>query len=270
MNKKYIFSDLDGTLLNDNKDIPKSNISSVKEFQNKNGIFSIATGRCLNSIKKSIKEIEFNGPAILFNGCVIYDFTKEKILWQKTLEESIVKKIIDFVLNNKKYKTTGILVYTIDNTYSFKDNDFITKLIEIEGGGFKEKEKFVINSPWIKVLFADKNEKIKEINNELKKYFVLDNIDTSFSLDIYLELLPKGINKGYALKKIKSTEEYNDCIFYAVGDYYNDYDMLRSADVSNCPNNAPLEIQKICDNVLCENNNGVISDLINKIFEGEI
>ena len=104
----------------------------------------------------------------------------------------------------------------------------------------------------------------------MKKYFNLSDIDTSFSLDIFLELLPKGINKGYALKKIKEMKEFDDYVFYAVGDYFNDFDLLKSADISNCPRNAPVEIQEICSNVLCENNNGAIADLINKIFEGEL
>lgn len=270
INKKYIFSDLDGTLLTDNKVIPQNSIEAIKEFQNQGGIFSIATGRCLNSIINNIKGITFNGPAILFNGCVIYDFINDKILWERSLNQDISKKIIDFVLQNVKYSNTGVLIYTIDGLYSLRDNKYVKKLIQIEGGGFSETEKYTIDSPWIKVLFTDENKIITELNKDIQKLFYLRDIDTCFSLNVFLEILPKGINKGYSLDIIRQIDKYNDYTFYAVGDYFNDLEMLKCADVPVCPNNAPTEIQNICKKVLCNNNDGVIFDLINEIKEGEL
>lgn len=270
INKKFIFSDLDGTLLTDNKDIPENNIEAIKEFQKQGGVFSIATGRCLNSIKQNVKGITFNGPAILFNGCVIYDFINDTILWKKSLNQSISKKIIDFVLQNEKYNKTGVLIYTIDGLYSLRDNESVKKLLKIEGGGYSEKEKFTINSPWIKILFTDENEIINELNNDLHAFFNLNDIDTCFSLNVFLEILPKGINKGYSLNKIKQKDKYKEFTFYAVGDYYNDLEMLECADISVSPNNAPPEIQNVCKKVLCNNNDGVIFDLVDKIKKEEL
>ena len=52
---------------------------------------------------------------------------------------------------------------------------------------------------------------------------------------------------------------------YAVGDYENDLEMLRASDVAVCPSNALDKIKDICDLCLCDNDTGVIADLIEYI-----
>ncbi len=270
MNNKFVISDIDGTLVNKNNIVPEINIEYIKKFQALNGTFSIASGRCLNSIRKNFEEISFNGPGILFNGCVVYDFEKDKVLNCCGVDETDSEKIIEFILNNEKYKTTGILIYTIDNTYSRRDNIILDELIEVEGGGFHENEEYEINSPWIKILFADVKPKLVELFEDIKNNFSLDKIDISFSHEYFMELLPKNINKGTAIEFLKYNSEFKNHIIYAIGDYYNDVEMLKKADVSVCPENAPDDIKEMVSAVLCSNNDGVVADLIKKIINGEL
>ena len=51
----------------------------------------------------------------------------------------------------------------------------------------------------------------------------------------------------------------------ACGDYVNDIEMLKDADVSVCPENAHEQVKGICDLKLCKNTDGLIDALVSYI-----
>lgn len=76
--EKILFvSDLDGTFLNENKQITMPNAEAVVRLYKEGGIFTIATGRSITGAKNVYKKIGFSAPAILYNGAMIYNYDKE-------------------------------------------------------------------------------------------------------------------------------------------------------------------------------------------------
>ncbi|MDG5789491.1 Cof-type HAD-IIB family hydrolase [Evansella sp. AB-P1] len=78
-NKKVVFLDIDGTILNENKEIPASAKEGIKSLHENGYYVSIATGRSPDHFRDIIKELEitsyvsFNGSYVVFNGEVIYE-----------------------------------------------------------------------------------------------------------------------------------------------------------------------------------------------------
>ena len=95
---KILFTDLDGTLLNDEKQIPEENSIAVKRtLQNGNAVV-LCTGRSYFSAKKFVDRLGLNREgcyAILYNGGMIYDCCSGEILYQNTMPLSYVKYIFD-------------------------------------------------------------------------------------------------------------------------------------------------------------------------------
>ena len=52
----------------------------------------------------------------------------------------------------------------------------------------------------------------------------------------------------------------------AIGDYYNDMELLRTADISAAPANALPEVRETADHIVCSNNEGAVADLIERIL----
>ena len=69
-----LFSDLDETLLNHQKEISAENRKALDYFTQEGGMFSIATGRSEVISRKFTQILPINHPAIIYNGCGIYDF----------------------------------------------------------------------------------------------------------------------------------------------------------------------------------------------------
>jgi len=111
---------------------------------------------------------------------------------------------------------------------------------------------------------------LKDVDNnfiprvtEILRKIELKNISLTTSSATLLELMPKGASKGQGLKKLKALYPERKAI--CVGDYTNDLDMLQSADIPACPENALEEVKSICKIHLCHHRDGCIADLIYKL-----
>ena len=51
-----------------------------------------------------------------------------------------------------------------------------------------------------------------------------------------------------------------------IGDYYNDWEMLREAKHAACPMQAPDEIKKLCGDIVCPVEEGAVADYISRIL----
>ena len=87
MKTKMIFLDLDGTLLDDNKRLPKENREAIDEALEQGHKVLICTGRPLSSAIKLLPLLGLDKPgcyAITFNGGLIYDAGEKKAIYQVT------------------------------------------------------------------------------------------------------------------------------------------------------------------------------------------
>ncbi|MPM74964.1 hypothetical protein SDC9_121953 [bioreactor metagenome] len=85
----------------------------------------------------------------------------------------------------------------------------------------------------------------------------------SYSCPVLFEILDKNATKGKMLRNLKKF--YGGVTTVAVGDYNNDLDMLRAADIAACPDNALDEIKAVSKYHLCHHRDGAIADLISKL-----
>ena len=88
-----IMSDLDGTLLDDKKEISQRDMESINEFCDKGGMFTIATGRGYSMARPVAQKLKLRIPAVIFNGSAVYDFDKDEFLWQS----EVTQKARDYI-----------------------------------------------------------------------------------------------------------------------------------------------------------------------------
>ena len=121
---------------------------------------------------------------------------------------------------------------------------------------------------YFKAVFVSEPQILSDTFDIIKKEFPMYDYTRSY---IWLtELMPKGISKSTQLKFIMSEARKTNpnAKLYCVGDFDNDADMLRVADVAMCPENATDEIKKLCSVRLCHAKDGAIADAIEKIEAG--
>lgn len=257
-----IVSDLDGTLIGDNFEIPQRNIDAIRRFQKKGGNFTIATGR---SEKAAIRYVNIVKPAtacIFLNGGLIFDVNNKKIIYEKILDSSargIIKQII------QKFPSIGIEIFSGDNIYMVVTNQKSLEHVSHENLDYISCTiDEVSNDNWYKVLFSADEDKLSKLT-EFTKTLDVQKIRFVRSASIYFEMLPDDVNKGTALKKLAKYLNLDIKNTYAIGDYYNDIEMLNSAGVGVATANAPDDIKEVANYAVCHCNEGAIAELIEKI-----
>ena len=92
--KVLIITDLDGTLLDDDKNIAEEDIAAINDFRSNGGLFAAATGRGVAMAKRIITdELGITTPCVIFNGAAVYDFEEEKFLWHSDMPDIADKYI---------------------------------------------------------------------------------------------------------------------------------------------------------------------------------
>ena len=267
LSKYFLITDLDGTLLPDNKILSDTDKQAIKRFVSDGGKFTIATGRTLQATMRYIEELRVSLPVIMYNGSLIYDNENKKVLFTDELPET-AKKVACELFNFMK--NPGGEVLRLDNIYVVCNNEYEEEHIKIcqVTPEYVSLDK-VPQGGWFKILFAAKPEDI----TELEKFIEDKNYPVDFvrSHDIFIEMLPKGSSKGAALKEYMKIMNLSGVKVVAAGDYHNDIEMLETADVGAATANAQPIVKEKADIVLTKSSNeGAIAELIEMIYANKI
>ncbi|MGN0452435.1 MAG: Cof-type HAD-IIB family hydrolase [Ruminococcus sp.] len=259
MDKKILFLDLDGTLLNDSREISKVNREALSLALSKGHRVVIATGRPLRSAIKKSAELSLNDKGcfvIAFNGGVIYDFEREAILSKSTLSLDTLKKIFDEAkrrgLHIQTYDSRDVLV---ESRCDDKEIRYYCDYIQMSYRVFEDMYRD-FDEPPIKALLIDLNTQryLKEFESWLNENLA-DKMDCFFSQKEFLEIVPKGMSKSIAVLRLCELLGINVKQSVAVGDGPNDISMLKSVGLGVAMQNASEEVKACADYVTQNDNN---------------
>ena len=135
-----VVSDIDGTLNNKIRKLPKRNYDAIKKFTDLGGNFTLASGRLQSSLERNYNRITPNQPAVVLNGAGLYDYKEKKMLWRSTIGE----KGRDFVKlvekeYNKFFKSVDIGIYFDDYVYIVKNGLFASATMYFDKAHFDRK-----------------------------------------------------------------------------------------------------------------------------------
>lgn len=261
-----LVSDIDGTLMEMGYINPK-NLAAIEEFISLGGTFCIATGRCVPAIEHIVCNFKNLTHAIVYNGGMIYDYTKRAPIMERTLEDSD-KEFFKILL--ERIPELGVEIYCGNDLYMINWSEacqvhFDYERLSYKMATYEQLEKLKWNKAmcYYKADFSETE--IDKLINEFKgvncEYtraaFSINGVDYRG-----YEQLPGGANKGFALGKLSSLLGIPSGKTFAIGDYYNDTAMLKAADISACPSESPEDIKQLVDFVGCACRDGAVADFI--------
>lgn len=199
-----VVSDIDGTLNNKIRKLPKRNYNAIKKFTDLGGNFTLASGRLQSSLERNYNRITPNQPAIVLNGAGIYDYNERKMLWRNTIGEKgrefvrYISKEFDDV-----FKSVDIGVYFDDYVYIVKSGLF-SKCTMYFDKAKHEYVKSIDDIPqdgWMKVIFWSNPVTINKLHELISN---MENPDANFmSSSIFsLEMLQKDTHKGVGIMRL--------------------------------------------------------------------
>jgi Cof subfamily protein (haloacid dehalogenase superfamily) len=267
-----IVSDIDGTFLGKEGRIVQRNVEAIKAFCAGGGRFTFATGRHHHHLIEAIPMLSeiINAPAIVANGAYLYDCLSRELIAESFMDTDLTLKALQFARAN--YPSVGFRASTPQGILTDGRTDYMRRYVNY----CHEKLPYVVEvAPperwiqrlWYKVVFRGACEDLDALNADLQKQFG-GQFEYNKSSETFFEIQKAGINKGtmlHVLQKSYAAVSGQEIKTYGVGDYENDLTMLRAADVAVCPSNAHPEVKRVADLVLCDHDEGVIADLIERL-----
>lgn len=266
-----VVSDIDGTLNNKLRKLPSRNYAAIKKFTELGGNFTLASGRLQSSLERNYNRITANQPAIVLNGAGLYDYRQKKMMWRNTIGADgrefvrYISKEFDDI-----FKSVDIGVYFDDYVYIVKSGLLSKSTMHFDKANY-EYVRSVDDIPedgWMKVIFWSNPFTIIKLENLINK---MENPNANFmrSSVLTLEMLQKDTHKGVGIMKLADMLKIEKSHVAAIGDYYNDWDMLKTVGLPACAGQAPSAIHKICKFEACHCNKGCVADLLEYIMSGK-
>ena len=262
-----ICTDLDGTLLRNDKTISEENREAIEYFKREGGYFTFITGRMYFTARRLYDMVKPNAPIGCINGGGIYDYEKSEYLWSITLPHD-AKELVDAVYH--AVPSAGIQMNALDKIYFCRDNWAMERFRRRTGAPLVEGDHMTLDVPVGKVVFGDEVENISKIAEVLDNHPRSAEFDYIRSEKTLYEILPKGSSKGNLLIKLADILGVDAAKTVAIGDYNNDISMIRAAGVGVAVANAVDEAKAVADIVTVSNEEHAIAKIIEMIDNGEL
>ncbi len=263
-----ICTDLDGTLLGNDKTVSKKNINAIEYFKNEGGKFTFVTGRMPFFSAEAVEAARPNAPFGCINGGGVYDYAARKYLWKRELTRSVME-LVRYI--DERVPEIGIQVNTFDKVYFCRENESMAEFRKITGVENTVRDYDDVDEPVAKIVFGDKNsDKIDTVKRLLAEHPRADEFDFIGSEKSLFEILPKGIGKGNALLKIAEVLGIEKDRTVAIGDYDNDISMVSAAKLGVAVANASPDLKAVADFVTVSNEEDAVAKLIYDIESGAL
>ncbi|SEN52576.1 Cof-type HAD-IIB family hydrolase [Lihuaxuella thermophila] len=256
-----LVSDIDGTLLNNDKEISRHNMESISRFCRMGGLFTLATGRSYMEAKRYIEQLEPRLPVILCNGAVLYEPASESVIPVHTMPRELMLSLLH-ELERKLPSSVDLFAYGLNTVYATRMGplaeagvdqiDFHVEML----GSFEQIPDILC----IKVIAVASGEDMKLLLDWSKTAdFPVDFIPSS---DNYFEILPAGASKGNALSALLKKIGLTPDKAAAIGDHCNDLSMLSLAGLGAAVANAHPAVLQQAKVIVPSNNEDGVAHLI--------
>lgn len=228
---KLIALDMDGTLLNDEMEVPEDNTNAIKRAIEQGIEVVLATGRPMSMVEEFVEPLGLQSYLVTVNGGEIWT--------------------VDNELLDTKYLQTE----DIEMMWNLAENigGFYVWMVSSENVYINERPKDFYQENWLKFgCQIGHPEKLNKIQRELSQYS--DRLELTNSALDNMEVNPIGVHKASALEKVCEKLGITMDQVLAAGDSLNDQKMLEAAGIGVAMGNAQEFIKEIAD-VTVETNN---------------
>ena len=260
----YLYCDLDGTLLNDEKRVSADDSAAIAEFVARGGRFGVATGRVPSIIGQIERELPVNAPCILYNGAGLYDLSQKRFLAMHPVDRKACARVAQKAL--QWYPDLCVQIFTDSAIYETNpkqrdDPQTLFERLPIVKCPMEE-----VPDIFLKMILSLDPARLCELIDKIDPPRLDENLSVFQSSDYYLEFVSKGVCKGIALDDVRVRCENVQKIL-AVGDYENDLEMIALADIGAAPSNAIDAVKRAADIVLpVDNNHSAVARFLEQVL----
>lgn len=270
-NIKMIGFDLDGTLLNSNKEISDYTRDVMREAVEQGVIILPATGRPLTGIPKPVMALPGIRYAVTANGARVVDVQEDKVLHEALLPYEKGKELLEIFAKYDTYREVyyeGFGYATVDMVERIEEYMPIKPMIEYmrttrrrvpDVEAMFHEKKMAVDK--LQALFRDTETRdlaMKEVKEKVQGAAVTSALGNN------IEANGEDAQKGIALLKLGEILGIKKDEIMAFGDGSNDMDMIRRVGFGVAMENGIDEIKEAADYITVTNDEHGVAKAIEK------
>ena len=272
MKYKLLVLDVDGTLLNNEKQISKRTLSALLKVQHMGIRIVLASGRPTSGLIPLANALElgnFGGFILSYNGCQVIKADNGEVMFERRINPEQIPYL------EKKSRKNNFSIFTYHDDYILTDNasdPHIRREAELNNLKIVEEEEFSIAidfAPCKCVLVSDDEEALRGLENHWKRR--LDGVLDVFPSEPYfLEVVPCGVDKANTLALLMEQLGVTREEVIAFGDGVADVTMLQLAGKSVAMGHAPDSVKVCADYVTASNEEDGVAQAVEKLILSEV
>ena len=272
MKYKLLVLDVDGTLLNNEKEISKRTLAALLKVQHMGIRIVLASGRPTSGIMPFAKALElgnFGGYILSYNGCQVIKADTGEVMFERRINPEQIPYL------EKKSRKNGFSIFTYHDDYILTDNAddlHIRKEAWLNHLKIMEEPEFSIAidfAPCKCVLVSDDYEALRGLENHWKRRLA-GVLDVFPSEPYFLEVVPCGVDKANTLALLMDQLGVKREEVIAIGDGVADVTMLQLAGKSVAMGHAPDSVKICADYVTASNDEDGVAQAVEKLILSEV
>ena len=272
MEKKLLVLDIDGTLVNNKKEITPKTKEAILQCMDEGHSVMIASGRPTPGVQRYVDELrlaEYGGYTLTYNGARVLNCRSGKDIYEKKLPCAMLEKLYRYA----EEKDLGIITYDKDMTKNpqvlsgRRLDDWILLEARINNLTVGECKNFLdyVNYDVYKVLLTADPEKSEGYMKELQENFgAKANIMRSEAF--FIEVTARGIDKAKTLERVIGPIGISQSNTICCGDAFNDISMVKYAGVGVAMGNAKPEVKEVADYITASNEEDGIAEVVERFI----
>lgn len=258
MNRRAVFLDVDGTLINDYGQVPDSAARAIREARTNGHKVFICTGRSMVELPPQVTEIGFDGYVVASGAFV-------QVGSDVLTHQVLTPEALDHVTSYFDARGGGYYLQANDAVYaSPAARDLLGRIVVeslAEDPAFAEDDHALLGyvdtivvdadpraMPITKAIYFNADATIDEIRTEFPDFDVVPTSVSVFGTRAGEMMIP-GVHKASGIDVVCDHLGIDLADTIAIGDNYNDLEMLEHAAVGIVMGNAPDAVKVVADEV---------------------
>ncbi|MEG2088348.1 MAG: Cof-type HAD-IIB family hydrolase [Angelakisella sp.] len=274
MEVKLVVCDMDGTLLNSQKEISPRSLAAIQLARDNDIYVTICSGRIFSMLECYWQQLGIHGPIIASNGAQIFDTVSGKTVWGAPMKN---RQAIDLMAFCALHNLDGMALCE-DGCYFFHSSGRLERFTNYNSiaarSGYKPIPITFLHGVQDCELLADKIiykvlvSRLHDGDEQLViDQFLCDQPELDYTMsDVgLLDISAKGINKGTGLVHLAEQMgiPLENCC--AIGDFDNDLSMIEVAGLGVAMGNGCDRVKAIAQLITDTNDNDGVAKVLEQL-----
>ena len=272
MGFELIAFDMDGTLLDSEKRVLPSSVTSIASAAEAGKVVAIASGRCPSMIAPYAAELPGVRYAICTSGASLYDIAEDAVLTERTFDQEVIDRVVSVVGDE------DLMCEIFSGRGFFYPAADIDRMDRYHMGAYQKTYRALgepMESTWdvlasgalplqkFNLHFAHVGARERVLAELADAEVELARSETSS-----LEFSPAGVSKGTGLAELCQITDLPLEATIAVGDSDNDLPILERAGLAVAMGNARERVRQAAGAVVADNDHDGCAEAIRRFLLG--